>query len=42
VFNNLNYTSMLEDSCFYSGVPAEVITISILNCAIPRLMLPYN
>jgi len=27
VFNILNYTSVLEDSCFYSSVPSEVVTI---------------
>jgi len=33
VFNILKQTSTLEDSCFYSSLPAEaVMHIAILNC----------
>ena len=27
---------MLQDSCFYSSVPAEAVTIAICNCAAVR------
>jgi len=27
---------MLEDSCFYSSVPAEAVTIAILKDAFPQ------
>jgi len=33
VFNILNQTSVLENSCFYSSVLAEVVTIAILKYA---------
>jgi len=33
VFNIINYTSILEDSCFYSNLPAEAVTIAILKYA---------
>jgi len=33
VFGILNWTSILEDSCFYSSVPAEAVTIAILKDA---------
>ena len=32
-FGILNKTSILEDSCFYSSVPAEAVTIAILKDA---------
>ena len=31
MFNIPNYTSMLKKICFYSGVPAEAVTIVILK-----------
>jgi len=31
VFNVLNYISVLEDSCFYSSVPGEAVTVAILK-----------
>jgi len=38
----LNLTSSLEDSCFYSGVPAEAVIIAILKCVSFQFMLPYE
>jgi len=31
VFSILNQTSTLGDSCFYSNVPAEAVTVAIVN-----------
>jgi len=31
VFNVLKETSLLDDSCFYSSVPAEAVNIAILK-----------
>ena len=33
---------MIEDSCYYSSVPAEAVTIAILNCASFQFMLRYE
>ena len=33
MFSILNKTSMLEDNCFYSSLPAEAITTAILKYA---------
>jgi len=43
VFNILKQTSTLEDSCFYSSLPAEaVMHIAILNCEPFQFMLRYE
>ena len=42
MFNILNWTSTLEDSCFYSSVLSEAVTIAIINRASFRFMLRYE
>jgi len=43
VFNILKSTSMLEDSCSQSSLPAEAVTIiTILNCASFQFLLRYE
>jgi len=39
VFSILNCTSVLEESCVYSSVPAEAVAIAILNFVIPQFIL---
>jgi len=34
VFGIINRTSTLDDSCFYSSVPVEAVTIAILKDAL--------
>ena len=38
----LNKTAVLENSCFYSSVPAEAVSTAILVRIILQFMLPYE